>query len=315
MWAPISFLIDTFRESFGTPVRLRHLIDKHPEACVQIKEPQRVIDASSVVPWHEWGKHFHSSFSMPGWIMGWKCSDNHYTSFKILRPELMNFGRCNLTDRWDCEIQDVSGFSHSKSTLTDFICMDDMVMKNSPEMIDQISEAWLRENLAHDQIRILHNHNTIDHFARHLWDGRLFLMNSGGSHHFAAARHISSRIGVPVPLTGKLRTYSINPEAVATLKRDFDIYVVSQEAEIANGFHDAMQSFKATYLLYDLPRPYERSRAILLPKDEQRSRQVSNMLREAGAFDLGQHLTDLCIRQTTMPMPVQVPVGRGRGNP
>lgn len=298
--SPLSFLIDAFREGFGTPVGLVHLLDKHPDTCVQLEEPPHVIDASSVVPWHEWGKYPHSSCSLPGRIMGWQNKGGHYSRFEIHRPELTNFGRSDLTDRWSCEIQEVSGLANSKSKLTDFTSMDDMVLTNSPELIGEISESNLQANLAHDQIRIIHNRDTTDHFARHLWDGRLFLMNQGGSHHFAAARHIASQLTVSVPLTGKLYTYSINPEAVATLRQDFSIYALSQQAEIANGFHDAMQSFKATYLLYNLPRPYERSYAILLPNGELRSHRVSNVLREAGAFDLGKHLTDLCKRQVAI---------------
>lgn len=45
-------------------------------------------------------------------------------------------------------------------------------------------------------------------------------MNDGGSHHFSAARYISSRLNVPVPLKARLYIYGVNEYAVAGLKRD-----------------------------------------------------------------------------------------------
>ncbi|WP_374704816.1 DUF6685 family protein [Escherichia coli] len=34
-------------------------------------------------------------------------------------------------------------------------------------------------------------------------------MNEGGSHHFATARYQACRLGIAVPLTGRLSRYSI----------------------------------------------------------------------------------------------------------
>lgn len=295
----LKLIYDGFREDLGTPVKVLRLLDEHPGICVNIQEPLRTISAGSVVAWHDWGKPspFRSVRHTAGWLMGWKRSGAHYGSFELHCPELADFGRCDITEKWACDIRDVSGLSSSKSELTQFASMDDMVAKNSPEMIDDISEAKLRQNLAHREIRILHNENNSDHFAQYLWDGRVFLMNSGGSHHFAAARYIASHIGQRVPLKGKLHTYSINATAIEALRSDFDIYAISGEAEITNGFRDAMESFKATYLWRYMPRPYDNMRAILLPKDEPRSMRVSRALRESGVADLGQHLTTLCARQ------------------
>jgi len=46
-----------------------------------------------------------------------------------------------------------------------------------------------------------------------------------------------------------------------------------------------------------LPTPYAEVRAVLLPKDEGRSRRAAAVLREAGALDLGMYLTELVSRQ------------------
>jgi hypothetical protein len=300
MQSLLTSLYDSVREDLGVPGKLLRLLDDRPEICVQISEPTSVIDATSVVQWHKWGDS--SPFRWPrrgaGWVVGWKHSGGTYNSFESNLAPLAAIGQYHCTVNWACDIQDVSGLGASKSKLTNFACLDDMVEQNSPEMIDEITEEKLRDNLAHSEIRILHNADTSDHFARHQWDGRVFLMNDGGSHHFAAARYIAARIVQRVPLQGKLYTYSINESSVHALRCDFDLHVISDEPVIVNAFHDAMHSFKATYLQRDMPRPYEKMRAILLPKNEPRSARVSKVLRQAGAFDLGEHLADLCGRQS-----------------
>lgn len=124
-------------------------------------------------------------------------------------------------------------------------------------------------------------------------------MNSGGSHHFAAARYIATRLKTPVPLHGRLRTYSIKPKAVDSLTRDFEMFVIPETTEARMGFFYAMQSFRATYLWQILPRPVrDTSCAILLPKSEPRSAKVAAVLREAKVFDLSSYLQALVAQQT-----------------
>lgn len=299
MWKPFEFLYFGACEDLGRPMRLQRLIDENPNMRVQLTEPELVVDAHKVVQWQDWGGQPTDRWPRRkrGTMMGWRQSAGRYSSFEAHRPEFESFGRCEVSDQWSCDIQDVTGLSSSKSNLEKFTSLDSMVETNSREMIDEITEDKLHKNLAHGEIRILHRESTSDHFARYRWDGRTLLMNSGGSHHFAAARYIASRINRRVPLHGRLHTYSISPLALGALLRDFDMYAISDDATISNGFHHAMKMFRATYLWRHLPRPYEHARAILLPKNERRSMRVSRALREAGMFDIGEHLVALTDRQ------------------
>src|SRR3546814_4338531 len=81
-------------------------------------------------------------------------------------------------------------------------------------MIDEISHDRLRRNLAHNEIRILDKNSKADFFVRHTWDGRVFLANSGGSHHFAAARLIAGELGDKVPLNGLLYTRYLDERVI-----------------------------------------------------------------------------------------------------
>jgi hypothetical protein len=295
MNALLTSLFDGIREDFGYPVKLIRLLEARRDICVDLHPPPPNIDCVSVVRWNELGKspalvwpHYKR-----GKLMGWKMRDKyHYGSFTLDRPEYDQIGRCTINEHWACDITDVHGFSNSKSKLRDFTSTDMMVETNSRSMIDAITHEKLAKNLAHNEIRIIHSPGK-DYFVSYHWDNRLFLMNSGGSHHFAAAKYIAARLSEPVPLRGKLRTYSLNAIAIASLRHDFEMFVISNEATISLAFHDAMSAFRVTWLWHHMPSPFENTKAILLPKRETRSMRVATLLRQAGVVDLGQYLTDL----------------------
>lgn len=295
MWGLARSAADSLREEFGRPVQMLRFLDRGKTLHLDLSGPGRSIALSSVVAWHEWGGHPPLQWPRrkPGDLPGWRFVAGRYESFRLHRSEFERLGTCTVEADWACEIQSVEGLSASKSELTHFASLDAMVQTNSREMIDEVSESRLARNLAHDEIRILHRERTSDHFVRHLWDGRLFLVNSGGSHHFAAARYIAARLGRRVPLRGTLRTYGINAQAVHGLRRDYEMFAVPDEPEVFNAFHAAMQAHKASYLWHGLPRPCRDARVVFLPKTERRSARVASCLRAAGLTDVGAHLAKM----------------------
>ncbi len=297
----IRSITDSIREQFGHPSTLIQLLARQPDARVNLNEPELCIHARSITRWDQLGGASGSCRSdVPrGVLTGWKWGGESYHGFLQERAEYASIGQRTITPDWTCDISDVHGFSGSKSDLFAFRSTDEMVERNSRDMIDEISLAKLEKNLAHDQIRIFPDRGASDFFARYQWDGRLWLMNDGGSHHFAAAKYIATRLGRPVPLMGSLYTYSLNGAAIASLRRDFEIFVISDDPPIANAFLDALKAFKATWLWHDMPRPFGATRAILLPRSERRSMRVAAELRDAGILDLGSHLTGLLARQHT----------------
>jgi len=291
---------EAIQEDLGySPVKLLKVIKEYPDFLPQLAEVPRSIHEGHVVKWHEWGErryglNIYSKSSM----MCWCFRNGYYESFHLAMPEFDSFGLCEEVPYWACEIQDVVGLSSAKSELHKFTSLDDLVETNSSEMINIITEEQLQKNLAHNEIRIIHQGNrTTDHFSSYLWDKRIFLSNSGGGHHFAAARYIASRIKQKVPLKGKLMTYSINPKSLDALCEKFSIFVISNGNPESNLFNDAMRAFRATYGWRSLPRPYDSYRAIFLPKDEPRSILVANVLLDAGVYDLGAYLAELVNRQ------------------
>jgi len=292
---------NTIQEKFGKPVSLYALLAAHPDLSAKIREPVRNISHASVVRWHEWEGEVLSRWPRRGRgiLMGWRYSDSSYGSFSVEREEFSHFVSCEITEDWECEIQNVTGLAASKSKLEDFESLDKMVETNARKLIEPCTADKLRENLAWGEIRILHRNNPSDFFARYLWDGRVFFVNSGGSHHFAAGRYVAARIEALVPLRGKLCTYSINKMAVASLQRDYEMFVMAGIPTVTLDFRDAMQNFRASYLWHYLPHPYQDCCVVLLPRADARSMKVAAVLHAAGFFDLGLYLAGLAARQST----------------
>ncbi|MCQ4245115.1 DUF6685 family protein [Stutzerimonas decontaminans] len=297
MWKKAAkFVIDSVREDLGYPSSLVNLIAKEPRLNMPLVERDKGISSCEVVKWNEFGglssgRGSYGRRRLTGWGYS-PGSHRNYGAIDLYREDLLDLGKTWETPDWICDIQDVDGFSASKSDLRRFKSMDAMVEHSSKEMISEITPEKLAENLAWDEIRII---SRVDHdyFQTWSWDGRVFLMNSGGSHHFAAAKYIAARLGVKVPLKGKCRAHSLNQVALASLTRDFDIFVMSSHYKYQMEFHRAMQSFRATYYLKDLPRPYSEQCAIFLPKSEKRSANVAQVLKDARFQDLGWYLKNL----------------------
>ena len=65
--------------------------------------------------------------------------------------------------------------------------------------------------------------------------------------------------------------------------RDYEMFVISDATPIRRGFHDAMEAFRATWLGHSMPRPFQNTQAIMLPKAERRSMQLPPCARRSNA--------------------------------
>lgn len=243
------------------------------------------VDAESVVRWDELGRRAGGS------LQGWSSKDGTYRGVSRLVPQLASFGRCTRVESWCCDIQDVVGISASKSRLEDYATLDSMIEANRPSWLGDLSEKRVAELLAYKEVR-LGRPGASDHLALNLCDGRVMLMNDGGSHHFAAARYVAARIQRNTPITGPLRVYEIDEFALDSMLDAYDMIVTPGDPRFSTWFFQAMKSYRATFFSLDLPRPYtaQDGRIVLLPRDEPRSAKVAEACKQGGLFDLGNHL-------------------------
>lgn len=292
----IEFFFDSAREQIGIPARLQRLLETRPDLCMHPDMPRAHIGLSSVVQWQEWTESSHQyPHRNAGWAVCWKQTGDQYRASEVTLTSLSRLTRRYVDKEWPLDIREVDGFAASKSNLHEFESMDAMVEANSHELIADISTAGLHKMLAHKEIRVIHGVRGDDYFLRHSWDDRVFLMNSGGSHHFAAAKYIASRLDEPVQLTAPLHTIALHAGAVYELCAEYELFAISDEADLSVAFNDAMRMYGAHYLWRDMPRPWQSARAILLPRRSKRSMKVAAALRNAGAFDIGAHLVRLLL--------------------
>lgn len=288
-------LILSIIEEFGLPITLKRVISECPELRVPINEPERVIDCRSVVKWQDLAKDWPPESS--GSLCGWAYSSGEYRNCKRYIPQLVELVNLREVETWQCDIQEVVGLSASKSNLSSFISLDIFVETESPELINLINEEGLVQNLTHVGLKLSQVSQLVvnDCFVQYQWDGRIFLMNTNGSHHFAAARYIASRLGVQVLISGKLKRYSFNLDVVDTLRRYFDIYSASHDPDVSERLDKALKAICCEYYWCSLPLPYSDARLILLPKSNKRSMHASDLLRRGNYFDAGKYIEELSL--------------------
>lgn len=303
MWKPIRSALNTLiADATGKPVALRKLLGKGDQYKGDISEPERSTAEGAVVKWHDWASH--SALDWPrlpvASLRGWALRRGEYVSKTMHIPEMEALTISVVVDEHTLDLREIEGFSSSKSDLHEYLSMEDFARQRCPDWIVDVSDESLRKMLAHDEIRVLHSQHHTDHFSQYGWDGRVFLSNSGGSHHTAAAQYIANRLQIDVPLSAPLRVYLLNEASVEALATQYEIFSVPDEASFQVPFHDALGAVGATYFWHRMPAPYQDQRAVFLPREDARSLAVANELRAACVPDLGKHLTMLVERQRVM---------------
>ena len=295
----IQVLSDTVRSSLGHPVCVERFLASRPDFRVPMVRTSNNIELDSVPKWHTFGETGDGTgpaSARQAILRGWRQEGRRYSDCHVAVPALDKLVMKEIVDMWKCDLQDVYGFFNSKSDLKSFTSTDDLAVADSPELSEDVSPAGLQMNLAHGQIRVTGERPGSDWLHVHQWDGRMFVVNDGGSHHLSAAKFIAARIQAPVELSAPLHYYSINADAVAALRAEYDVYVVNDEAEVSNLFSNEMESAGATWFWRDLPEPYWGERAVFLPRAEPLSMKVSQAFQAAGFEELGAYLEEVASR-------------------
>jgi len=287
------------QETYGVPIGVRRWCAEHRNALrCRLEHPTPGIDELAVVRWDrlahwsalEWPRHGK------GHLAGWKYLPGYgYSGCSVQCQPLCSLGEESVVDA-TLDIGAIAGLSASKSDLQAYDTMEAFARARCGDFLQDGSQHGLYANLAHNEIRILRD-GSADSLTLYAWDGRVFLSNHGGSHHFAAAHYLASELAIAVPIEAKLHIHRLSGAAIEALADRFTIFALPGTPAAFNGFHDAMASFQATYYWKSLPRPLDDLRAVFLPKAERRSSRVSDALANAGAVDLVAHLRGLALRQ------------------
>ncbi|WP_348762092.1 DUF6685 family protein [uncultured Salinisphaera sp.] len=293
----------SFHDWLGTPARLTAWTEHFPADDVPaISVASSGIDETLVAPWHRFGQW--PVFMFPrredGLLTGWaRDSFGDYRGHRRTCQPLLDFA--STTKRQVAiDIRDIDGLSCSKGPLEKYDCLTDFVRHECKKELGEADETAFYRALAHDEIRIIHCENPADHLSSYAWDGRVFLSNVGGSHHFAVAQYLSRSFDLPVIIEAEIHQTSLNSFAIEALSDEFDIFAAHAEANSECVFIDAMRPFGAAFYWIPLPDRFGPASAIFLPRSDQRARRAADVLRDAGFTDLCALLLDIAKKQQTV---------------
>lgn len=128
------------------------------------------------------------------------------------------------------DVQEINGLSASKSNVRERRSMDEFVQIDCRHL-SEISEQNFRVNFNHQEIEILHLPCTTDHLVMYGWHSMLYLNNKAGSHHFAAMRHIASRLEKKVPIACRMELTYLDELAIKHFNKKYKCYLFNKNYE------------------------------------------------------------------------------------
>jgi len=157
-----------------------------------------------------------------------------------------------------------------------------------------LDDASLKELCSHGEIRLLHGRGS-DTFSVRAWDGRLFIDNSGGSHHLAGAAHVAKRIGARIPLASKLYLYQLNHLTVQWLLDGFHLVLVPKD--LAGQMLWTVKSLVGSGSNMEFPPVLAEGTLLAFPRESQIAECVMAELLSQGHHDLGNDLREALTAQ------------------
>lgn len=275
MGVVLDFLLDSIQEEFLRPARFIRKIKNHTQLKILLAIPPETANANQVIHWNRWeGAYFDKKY-----VLGIHKRPH---SIQQYIPELEDLVVVSEIENWLCDIRDIDCLSSSKSDLSLFNTLDDFATTVNHNLISEISEQNLNKNLRWERGRILDNPS----FYRYTWDNmRIHLCNSGGSHHFSAARYLALKLNKKIPVCGRLSTFSLNPESVFSLLEKFNLFSVRGE----DWFFvlQECEHFNAPVGFYPAPKPFHNQIIIFLPRSNKRSVRIAKLFKQFQLFDFG----------------------------
>ena len=278
MYSILDFLLTSFfrGDSFHPPALPRIVRRSGPPLGGLDDLPHSIDLASSVAAWHDWGA---------------QQSQGRQGFDAELCQLLRQITKKEVVENFKCDLGDVEGLSASKSDLRRYATLRDFALAECHPWCNDHRPEVVRKNLLHHEVRITKSPPfNSDYFVTHAWDGRLFLANAGGSHHFATAWHIAKEINLAVPLQGRLYRYSLRRDVVNDLLRSVRLLAAPAELTENKLWRRALQKCDVLLAYILPPDPCRGSVILAFAARNPRSSAVAETLAMNGAEDLGTRL-------------------------
>lgn len=208
-----------------------------------------------------------------------------------------------MVAHFECDASDIEGISASKSADMPHESVDVFgayyideqnryARKGKAPL--RLDDASLKQLCSHDEIRLLHGRGS-DTFSVRAWDGRLFIDNSGGSHHLAAAVHVVKRIGARIPLASKLYLYQFNHLTVQWLLDGFHLVLLPKD--LAGQVLWIVKSLVGSGSNMEFPPVLAEGSLLAFPRGSRIAECVMAELLSQGHHDLGNDLREALAAQ------------------
>jgi len=192
-------------------------------------------------------------------------------------------------DSFSFDLLDLDGICASKSSERHFESVDDFGRDFCRADGATESEAELIRMLSWDEVRLTKSPDS--ELCLTLWDPRLFVANSGGSHHLAGAAHIARRIGKSVPIRARLVVSAFNAAAWDRLIQDYRVLLESPQSR-GWSRHAVAELIGACFVEEVAPIVGE-GKLVVLPRRDAAADDVTAVLESRGAIDVTRHFEEI----------------------
>lgn len=275
---------DTIRTAVGnitgaTPARAA-LAQVAQQSAVLVPVPS--IGLHSVVPWHMLATRHTPAL--------WAPDGDGQMRASQLDPRDFQLTNSLHIEHADVDLRAFGGIGASKSSLDGVASLGAFAAEHCKSMLDGATADTALELMRQSQ-RLFVNGSPptmpVDTFIWHQWDGRLFFSNSDFSHRFAAASSLASAYDEEILVGAPVRVHTIDAHRFKLLRARFELFLMPSGVKMGSHLHDAMKRLQAPWGVLDMAAAEYDDWLLFLPKDNRRSLDAANTLRENGAPDAG----------------------------
>lgn len=237
------FISDSIGRAQGKPSMLIRGIEEEKISPTTVHSSKETVWLPSIPKWEDWCRD--ALKNTPKEIDFYAPENNRLQRRPREVEEISNLIQIRNYQSFDCDIKEVHGIAASKSNDIPYKDIKEFSEKGCSEFLPQ----GFDKNIMWPEIR-LHSMR----FENKEWAGNNYhWLNSGGSHHFAAAWHNAHTEKRNYTLSGTLREMTVNKSALFALSQKWDMYIMDKTTAYCE-FMDAMESFNCSFVVCPVPR-------------------------------------------------------------
>jgi hypothetical protein len=199
----------------------------------------------------------------------------------------------HFVDDYVVNIRDIDGLTAGKCLPSDFSSLDELAQNCISTLRKLPSEplAALAKALEHKEIRLIHSVQS-ESVVKMAWDSRLYLQNSGGSHHFTVARYLAKSLNCDTELNFKTSYFleaALNPKVVKTINAQYHLIAVDYLA--LSLIEELLEDCKGT--CYRRPFRGDQGFLFAFPKNSGDMETIALALKSVGHLDIKEILDEV----------------------